>query len=223
MKQRWTQEEIEFLRESYSLLSLKVVCEKLGRSRSSVSTKAFRLGLNGRKKCGHRRGKRLPYISELDIAWAAGLMEGEGTFGSTRQITKLKRKNVYSIHNQPRVQLQMQDKDVVERFARLVDCNLLGPYENKRSDKSFSKEHKLCWVVGFAGYKASQFMKLVKPHLGERRQYQIDQSLKSWGTIRQTQDPVRFNRNKEPMRRKLKPVSVGLAKQKDIKNENRKQ
>lgn len=54
-----------------------------------------------------------------DIAWAAGLFEGEGCF--TIQRSPRKRANGESVvYKQPVARLHMTDKDVVERFAKIV-------------------------------------------------------------------------------------------------------
>lgn len=53
-------------------------------------------------------------LSELEIGWIAGLIEGEGSFS----IKKSKRKHGYSCT--PMVQLASTDKDVVDRLQTLV-------------------------------------------------------------------------------------------------------
>jgi hypothetical protein len=57
-------------------------------------------------------------ISEADIAWAAGLFEGEGAASPN---------NGY-----PRLQMEMCDLDVLQRLQRVLGGNINGPYQRTR-------------------------------------------------------------------------------------------
>jgi hypothetical protein len=54
-------------------------------------------------------------LSKVDIAWLAGLLEGEGSF------MRGKRKDA------PGISLAMTDRDVVERAAKLLRTKCMGP------------------------------------------------------------------------------------------------
>ena len=90
---------------------------------------------------------------ELEIAWAAGLFEGEGSI-----VFDAKQKNPLS--------LKMTDKDVMERFIDVVGYgNLTGPYMYK---KSSNKTPYWAWQV----YKRTEILRVLKiflPYLGKRR------------------------------------------------------
>jgi len=122
-------------------------------------------------------------VSELELGWLAGLLEGEGTFTPHRCTRKLKKKPGWRyVSYMPRVQIQTQDKDVAQRVADLVGSNLLGPYSNKRTKKAtFSQnKYKPCWVVSFAGAKAAEYLTKMRPLMGERRKSQFDHALHLW-------------------------------------------
>lgn len=59
---------------------------------------------------------------ESDVAWAAGLFEGEGSI-SIR-------------HKRPICQLKMTDGEMVTRFQKVVNCGrVYGPYGNRMGEK----------------------------------------------------------------------------------------
>ena len=94
-------------------------------------------------------------MSDIEIAWAAGLFEGEGT------ITSAKRPNG---KRHLRLALGSTDEDVVRRFHAAVGVGSVGgpygPYVEGR------KPH---WQWHSACRKANQALDLLLPHLGERR------------------------------------------------------
>lgn len=97
--------------------------------------------------------------TRLEIAWAAGLFEGEGCA------------TISSGQRQPRLQLQMVDEDVVRRFHRIVDCGAVHgyPYEHPRQD---------VWQWSVQG--AADVLTLgqvLLPHLGGRRSERLREVL----------------------------------------------
>lgn len=101
-----------------------------------------------------------------DVAWAAGLYEGEGSIHVTGSGPVLmrpngKRKAKYSA---PRVQIKMTDRDVLERFHRVVGVgSLAGPYDNGPLCKPVYQ-----WSI--SGFPGSQYViALFWQWLGERR------------------------------------------------------
>ena len=97
---------------------------------------------------------------ETDIAWAAGLIEGEGCF------TLHSKKHPYFL-------LDMTDKDVLEKFHKIFPfTNLRGPYTNPKKPL-----HKERWRVDAYGPKARHIMLLVSPYLCSRRVAKINELL----------------------------------------------
>lgn len=88
--------------------------------------------------------------NEIDVAWAAGLFEGEGSCF------------VGSGQRQPIVAVVMTDVDVVERFAEIMGCGYVNNYRrppNKRFWRwSVTGRDDVLSVLG-----------LLWPYLGERR------------------------------------------------------
>ena len=90
-------------------------------------------------------------MNETDIAWAAGLFEGEGCIG-------LNRTNGRSY---PQLQINLTDADVIRRFQRIVGGTLNGPYS--------TQGHKDRWVWAANGLHARRVLATLAPFLGERR------------------------------------------------------
>lgn len=103
-------------------------------------------------------------MNVVEIAWAAGLFEGEGSVYPYRS-----RKAHY-----PRVDLASTDEDVVRRFARVVDSgsSVYGPIQSKRYPKG-----KPFWRWQATGTRAVRVMALLAPYLGERRSARLTEVL----------------------------------------------
>lgn len=97
--------------------------------------------------------------SELEIAWAAGLIEGEGCF------TK------HSGH--PYLLVDMTDKDVILKLQTVFPTGTVrGPYTHKSKP-----QHKPRWRFDAFGTKAVPIMKVLRPYMGERRGIKMDELL----------------------------------------------
>ena len=117
------------------------------------------------------------FMKETELAWLAGLLEGEGTFSPHRSRSKTK------VYSQCRVQIQMSDYDVIRKVARLTGSKTLGPYSNVRSSRpSYRGRNPLpCWVVSIVGKRAEDLMRKIRPYMGKRRKSQIDKSFAEKG------------------------------------------
>lgn len=99
----------------------------------------------------------------MDIYWLAGLLEGEGSF------CKAPPSQPYA----PIISIEMTDKDVVERVAGMFQTALVTP-------KKRSKKWKQTYRAAIRGKRAVELMKQLHPLMGQRRQGQIDEVLKSF-------------------------------------------
>lgn len=103
--------------------------------------------------------------SDLEIAWAAGLIEGEGCF---------------TLHSKyhPYFILDMCDLDTLEKFQGIFPfSNLRGPYTDVRKGHAHYKPR---YRVDAFGPKAIEIMKAVFPFMGKRRQEKITELLEIW-------------------------------------------
>jgi len=105
-------------------------------------------------------------VPENQLYWLAGLLEGEGSF----------LKPTPSAPNRPIVGLQSTDEDVIAKVAQIFGLK----YGSWHSDLYKDKGWKRVFRVYLRGARAVEFMLLIKPLMGSRRQQQIDCALASY-------------------------------------------
>ena len=107
-------------------------------------------------------------MSDIDAAWLAGILEGEGHFGYNKRKYTLKSTGEVKFYYDPYVHLQMTDKDVVYRVASLFQSKSVRTYQDKRGNR------KLLYRVGCNGIiRLPSLLKSIFPHMGERRKTKI--------------------------------------------------
>lgn len=85
------------------------------------------------------------------ITWLAGILEGEGSF-------------VLRKPRQVGVQVQMADRDVVDRVSKIFGKKTNGPYRDGRRP-----DGKDLYTAAVWGDAAVAVMKAIEPFMGERR------------------------------------------------------
>ena len=103
-------------------------------------------------------------VSVKDIAWLAGILEGEGSFGLTNK------------GKSPAIWLGMTDSDIVERVRVLID-----PSKSINLFKDIRKEgYKTSYRVTFNGSRAVEWMMTIYSFMSVRRQAKIRECLVAW-------------------------------------------
>lgn len=100
-------------------------------------------------------------MKRTDLAWLAGLWEGEVTFMPGPP----------SRHHKPVMLLRMTDQDVVERAASLMERAV---FEVRRRAQ---KHYKRVYGISLRGKCAALWMAKLRSWMGKRRQCQIDRAL----------------------------------------------
>lgn len=97
-------------------------------------------------------------LDDREVAWAAGIFEGEGCFSGNG-------KNIM-------ISLAMCDKDVVDRFAAVVGLGKVSPKK-----MPLAKPHwKPQWQWYFNSYdQLEELALLIEPWLGERRLAKLEE------------------------------------------------
>lgn len=105
-------------------------------------------------------------MTKTEVAWLAGLLEGEGCFN-------LKRYSKYKPHYRDslRVQVSMTDRDVVERVAHLIH------YTGTIQEQTRGEPRQTAYIVAVSGQEAADIMLAVRPYMGIRRGAKIDELL----------------------------------------------
>lgn len=101
-------------------------------------------------------------MTEIEIAWLAGLIEGEGCIRSPKQ----KAKTIG-------IDLASTDKDVIEKAAALMQCSF---HTHIQTNPKWKTQYKLL----ITGQRASEIMKLILPHMCLRRSAKINDALFYW-------------------------------------------
>lgn len=102
----------------------------------------------------------------IEIAWVAGLMEGEGSFASTK-------------HGSPFMTLQMNDKDVLEKLCSILGvAKLYGPYRHRRGENYDTPHYR---VTAYST-SAIEWMLTIWPLMGMRRRAKIIEVVNKWRT-----------------------------------------
>lgn len=92
----------------------------------------------------------------LELAWIVGIIEGEGSIGYSKGSVL--------------IQIASTDRDVVERCAKFMDVNVLGPYKKKENEKP---------VYMAVMYGATTMLMDIYPYMSDHRRKQIETALKT--------------------------------------------
>lgn len=104
-----------------------------------------------------------PPISDLNIAWLAGIIEGEGCISYV---------GVSSVA----VTVGMTDKDIVERILEITKIGVI--YITNRSEVEGHEHWKTLYQWRVANKQDVLYiLKLIHPWMGERRSIKIDEAL----------------------------------------------
>ena len=91
-------------------------------------------------------------ISVKEIAWVAGILEGEGTFCLN--------------NDSPRLAVAMTDLDVVERFGHIVDKSKIISSHSESGPSKDGFERKTRYTFTVIGDLSIQWMMTVYPLMG---------------------------------------------------------
>lgn len=99
--------------------------------------------------------KHSEQLTEFDLGWLVGLIEGDGsfTFDGKHAVVVLK----------------ITDLDIAQKFARLLRTTVSGPYHYEGQQLG-SKPY---YMTKIAGKRAREFMASTASHFSRRRQAQI--------------------------------------------------
>lgn len=109
-----------------------------------------------------------------DLSWLAGLLEGEGTFSSTRT----------QGHSYPVLKVSMCTEDVVLKAAHLLAAPSVTREEPERDGWSAT------FVAQVGGAHAAEWMRRLRVFMGHRRTEAIDAALSQYHPIRLVDPPV---------------------------------
>lgn len=101
-------------------------------------------------------------LSMLDLAYCAGIVDGEGTLGIRTR--KYCTKNGNSLYFTPVMMVEMTNKATVEYVASILGCHVNPPRQDKRLTKN-GKIRKLSWRFICSSQKLAKNIGLLLPYL----------------------------------------------------------
>lgn len=140
--QRWTDDEVETLKQMYPRHLDRVVADELDRSKSSISNKATSLGLSKDENYQirsqiHERG--VPEFEDKEFAhFIAGFVAGEGCF------TYNSRNNRDSTYFQFRISMSEVDSDILEDIQDFFGVGEI--YHHERDNENWEDEERYAVV-----------------------------------------------------------------------------
>ena len=110
-------------------------------------------------------------MNEIEIAWLAGYLEGEGCFG------------IYNSKNNdyPSIHVATTDLDILYKVKELMNTNSFS--SDLRTGKNGWK--RTYRTISF-GEKSITTMKEILPHMGERRTKKILEIIEAWKNRKET-------------------------------------
>ncbi len=116
-------------------------------------------------------------MTDLEIAWLAGLLEGEGCFRVNDSPARKKSGRRPSLT----VKLKMSDEDIVTRAADLMKAarvRAIKPSQTKANNTYHNRERwSDVYELEIGGQKAEDVMSAVLPYMGKRRSAKIRECL----------------------------------------------
>jgi len=104
---------------------------------------------------------------DQSLAWLAGLLEGEGYFGTINNWVAGR------LYRYPRIGVNMTDSDVISHVASIWGVSV---YVMRPSGVS----KKVSYRSTIVGSRAADWMRRLYPMMGRRRREQIDAALVEW-------------------------------------------
>ena len=108
-------------------------------------------------------------LTEIDIAWIAGLLEGEAYFGIDNRS-----KDRYEVSNSPPspfIKISMVDEDIIQRLSKLLDKSYFSPSRKTVTGKQvytlhIGEKEKLLFIL-----------QKILPYMGVRRGERITECI----------------------------------------------
>lgn len=129
-------------------------------------------------------------MTEAELAWLAGILEGEGSF----MVAKSRYKE--RVYRYARITVQMSDADVIERVHKLTQTKG-GIFTAAATGLGNIPLHRV-WVSGQAAY---ELMEKLRPWMGKRRQARIDEVMAIHAAGRQSPSAQRAQLKEAAQRR----------------------
>ena len=145
-------------------------------------------------------------LTETDVAWIAGLLEGEGYFGIDNRS-----KDRYEISKTPPspfIKVSMVDEDIIQRLSRLLDKSYFSPSRKTVTGKQVYTLH-----IG-EKEKVLSILQQILPYMGVRRGERITECishLQTWKEWVENGGRVENAKRANQIRQQKQPKSIDMV------------
>jgi len=145
-------------------------------------------------------------LTETDIAWIAGLLEGEGYFGIDNRS-----KDRYEISKTPPapfIKISMVDEDIIQRLSKLLDKSYFSPSRKTVTGKQVYTLH-----IG-EKEKVLFILQKILPYMGVRRGERITECishLQTWKEWVENGGRVENAKRANQIRQQKQPKSIDMV------------
>ena len=145
-------------------------------------------------------------LTETDIAWIAGLLEGEAYFGIDNRS-----KDRYEISKTPPspfIKISMVDEDIIQRLSKLLDKSYFSPSRKTVTGKQVYTLH-----IG-EKEKVLFILQKILPYMGMRRGERITESisyLQTWKEWVENGGRVENAKRANQIRQQKQPKSIDMV------------
>lgn len=145
-------------------------------------------------------------LTETDIAWIAGLLEGEGYFGIDNRSKD--RYETSKIPPAPFIKVSMVDEDIIQRLSKLLDKSHFSPSRKTVTGKQVYTLH-----IG-EKEKVLFILQKILPYMGVRRGERITECisyLQTWKEWVENGGRVENAKRANQIRQQKQPKSIDMV------------
>lgn len=113
-------------------------------------------------------------MNEVDVAWAAGFLEGEGCFGWYGDGTRRKAKPHLKRTANAVIAVCQNEREPLDRLQSIFGAGRINPKRNPK---------RVAWEWRCQGHAAIPVMKAVYSHMSKRRQQRIREVIESYDAL----------------------------------------
>ena len=145
-------------------------------------------------------------LTETDVAWIAGLLEGEGYFGIDNRSKD--RYETSKTPPSPFIKVSMVDEDIIQRLSRLLDKPYFSPSRKTVTGKQVYTLH-----IG-EKEKVLSILQQILPYMGVRRGERITECishLQTWKEWVENGGRVENAKRANQIRQQKQPKSIDMV------------
>lgn len=159
-REKWTSEQIEYLKEHYNNTSQEEMVRTLGRTWAAILEKGSRLKLRRAPISSWKKGTLT--LTDLEIGYLAGLIDGEGSIGLTYDKTRNRLTPCLAIYN--------TNQKIVEHCKEILKGGIIKSYQIKPSRLIPTPKKRIFQIKFQSRWAILELLKLISPYLAGKKE-----------------------------------------------------